>query len=93
MAYILAANSTSLSIVSGLISLIPLGSLSLAHSLGIYGLLPDLAAVKAVNRFSGGRAVATPALLVVLVVTVALAALPLTLRALPTDFPWSGAGG
>jgi len=93
MAYTPAAYCTPLSIVSGLLSLIPFGSLSLAHSLGIYGLLPDLAAVKAVNRFSGGRAVATPALLVVLVVTVALVALPLTLRALPTDFPWSGAGG
>jgi len=93
MAYILAANSTSLSIVSGLLSLIPFGSLSLALPLGIYGLALDLSAVRAVNRFSGGRAVATPALLVVLVVTVALVVLPLTLRALPTDFPRSGAGG
>ena len=93
MAYTHAAYSTPLSIVSGLISLIPLGSPCLAHLLGIYGLLPDLAAVKAVNRFSGGRAVATPALLVVLLVMVALVVLPLTLRAPRADFPRGWAGG
>ncbi len=85
LAFTLAAYSAPMSIISALLTLVPLVGLCLGLPLGIYGLALNLLAIKAVNRFSWGRAAATLALFFVLVVMVCLVLGLLLLRAIPPE--------
>jgi hypothetical protein len=87
MAYALAAYTAPLSVVRGLLGMLPLVSFCLALPLAAYGTVLNLLAVKAVNRFTWRWAVATVLTLLLIVVVVAWVLVLLTLRMLPQDRP------
>ena len=91
LAYATSAFTAPLTIIGGFVSLIPFVNLCLALPLSVYSLALNLLALKAVNRFSWGLAVATIGVFVLLSALFAVILGLLLLRWIGPDL-WSQLG-
>lgn len=85
LAYALAAYSAPLAILTAFLALVPLVGSCVSLPLGIYGVVLNILAVKAVNRFGWGPALMTFVAWVVIVILISVVLGLLFYRAIPWE--------